>query len=798
MQSCEFVGHTINEEGMSFSRSKLDSIMNFKLPTTITTLQSFLGLANYFRNHVKNHSELARPLFDLIKKSKKHTALMWEPIHRQAYEALKLAVHECPQLWFRKEGAPLHLYTDASDFGIGSYVCQVVEGEEQPLAFMSKLLHDEQKRWDTFDKEAFAIFFSFKHFEYILRDEYFTVHTDHANLRFLHEGSSAKVRRWWTTMQEYRFGLTHIAGKDNVVADWFSRLCALDEEDLENNELAWADSPEEMAITQRTDLPKLDRGLRHLTPQIYKAISKAHNSKVGHFGITTTVAHLSDPTRTATYTKPWPGMTADVTFFIRRCPCCQKMSVLKTPIITNKFTTSSYMPMERLNIDTMGPFKADTHGNTQIIVIIDTFSRWVELYPRKDTTAAAAADALMEHYGTFGAAAEIVSDNGSQYSNHILEELGLLVGNRHTFTTAYSKEENAIVERANKEVLRHLRAMIFEENTVQHWYRYLPLIKRIMNSKVHSRTGVSPEQIIFGGAINLNRNMFASEASITQEIKESRKSLSQWASDMLSAQARFIKHAHKVQEKLDIRHLDSNPPDSMRKRFPINSFVLVTYPASNMKPGPPHKHLTFKKGPMRVTGYKPDGSDDFYNVINLCNNKVETVHASRLSTFEYDPEHTDPIQVAYRDQELFNIEKVISFAGRTKPKKKWTFLVKWEGYEDTYNTWQSWDDVKGNAVVHDYLRQINMASAIPKSYLSEQENPMDIHGDSNENELATEVSPHDEEKANATKTQTKLLSKPAKHAIPITIDPLVEAEKKRKFDQRFPTTAAKLRPRRGI
>ena len=779
MQSCEFVGHTINEQGMTFSRPKLDSIMNFPLPTTVTTLQSFLGLANYFRKHVKNHSELAKPLFDLIKKTTKHSPLVWQEESLHAYESLKLAVHSCPQLWFRKAGSPLHLYTDASDFGIGAYVCQQIDNEEQPLAFMSKLFHDEQKRWDTFDKEAFAIFKAFKDFEYILRDEFFTVHTDHANLRYLHEGSSAKVRRWWLTMQEYKFDLVHIAGKDNVVADRFSRLCALKEEDLDSNDLAWNDNPEERALTQSK--PRLDADSKYLTPQTYKAISHAHNSKVGHFGVATTIKHMSDPTRIATYTKPWQGMQADVASFIRRCPCCQKMSVLKTPIITNKFTTSSYMPMERLNIDTMGPFKADTNGNTQIIVIIDTFSRWVELYPRKDTTAAAAADALMEHYGTFGAAAEIVSDNGSQYANHVLEELGLLVGNRHTFTTAYSKEENAIVERANKEVLRHMRAMIFEENTVQHWHRYLPLIKRIMNSKVHSRTGVSPEQIIFGGAINLNRNMFASEASITQEIKESRKSLSQWASDMLSAQSRFIRIAQKVQEKNDIRHLESNPPDSMRIKFPINSFVLATYPSSNMKPGPPQKHLTYKKGPLRVQGY--NSKEDFYNLINLCNHKVETIHSSRLTAFEYDPEHTDPTQVAYRDQELFNIEKVITFSGKKLEKKKWTFLVKWEGYEDLYNTWQSWDDVKGNSVVHDYLRRINMAHAIPKSFQNEEDT------------TPLELQSGEKRKAESTPIPT---IRQRKDKVPKIIDEALEAEKKRKFLKRFPITAAGQRPRRGI
>jgi hypothetical protein len=48
-------------------------------------------------------------------------------------------------------------------------------------------------------------------------------------------------------------------------------------------------------------------------------------------------------------------------------------------------------------------------------------------------------------------------------------------------TIAYSKEENAIVERANKEVMRHLRAFIFDERIMSDWVKYIPLVQRIMN-----------------------------------------------------------------------------------------------------------------------------------------------------------------------------------------------------------------------------------------------------------------------------------------------------------------------------
>jgi hypothetical protein len=39
----------------------------------------------------------------------------------------------------------------------------------------------------------------------------------------------------------------------------------------------------------------------------------------------------------------------------------------------------------------------------------------------------------------------------------------------HILTTAYSKEENGIVERANQEILRHLRNIIFDKNVLSKW-----------------------------------------------------------------------------------------------------------------------------------------------------------------------------------------------------------------------------------------------------------------------------------------------------------------------------------------
>ena len=61
---------------------------------------------------------------------------------------------------------------------------------------------------------------------------------------------------------------------------------------------------------------------------------------------------------------------------------------------------------------------------------------------------------------TMGFADQIVSDNGTQFVNKIIEQVLLICGTKHYVTMAYSKQENAIVERSNKETLRHMKAIL--------------------------------------------------------------------------------------------------------------------------------------------------------------------------------------------------------------------------------------------------------------------------------------------------------------------------------------------------
>lgn len=209
----EFVGHIVDHEGLRMSEAKRNKVINFTQPKVAKGLKSFLGLANYFRDHIKDHSKIVQPLQDMIKKYKKGNKLKWTEETLNAFNLIKEAINNCPKIFFVQEDAPIYLHTDASKYAIGAYLFQIINNKEYPIAFLSKTLSKSQLNWSTFEKEAYAIYYSFMEFEYLLHDKFFILRTDHANLTFIRDSGSEKVRRWKLQIQDYNFHIEHIEGE---------------------------------------------------------------------------------------------------------------------------------------------------------------------------------------------------------------------------------------------------------------------------------------------------------------------------------------------------------------------------------------------------------------------------------------------------------------------------------------------------------------------------------------------------------------------------------------------------------
>ena len=116
----------IDSTGLSYTRKKLDSVYNFVKPQTQKQMKQFLGLANYFMDHIRDHSSVVAPLQALI--NPKYTRrvggnpIAWNTIAKTAFDSIREAIHQCPKLFFMNDTSPISLQTDASDYGIGAYL----------------------------------------------------------------------------------------------------------------------------------------------------------------------------------------------------------------------------------------------------------------------------------------------------------------------------------------------------------------------------------------------------------------------------------------------------------------------------------------------------------------------------------------------------------------------------------------------------------------------------------------------------------------------------------------------------
>ena len=583
--------------------------------------------------------------------------------------------------------SPIFLHTDASDYGIGAYLFQTREGREFPIAFLSKSLDDRMSRWDTAQKEGFAIFYAFDKWDHLLRNRFFTLRTDHDNLLRLKESyaSNKKVQRWLTAFQHYDYIIEHIQGSKNIVADNLSRFCP----------------------TINTSPPEIITFVHAITSiisdEIFQKIQSVHNDILSHCGAEACYKRLK---RKADL---WKGMRRDIKSFVNHCPTCQKNNQHFNRNIAFPFKVHGDSPMEKVDIDFIVGLRPDDKGVNTIMVIIDSFSRWVHLFPMIGLSALNAAEAVINHCGIFGIPKRFTHDNDSVLLSEIVKETIAILGTKSEVTLAYSKEEQAIVERANKEVMRHLRNFIFDNMAIKSFSRYIPLVQRIMNSSIHKATGFSPSMLIFGHSIDLNRNLISDNHELTtRDI-----SYNQWVQEVRDMQLFALGIAKKnLIDSAEI-HFENYPTN--QTNFVTGSYVLVEH-TNTFRRGPKSKLLPFLKGPFLVL----NSDKSRYTLQNLITKRVKDFHVKRLTPFNLDISKYDPTQVALRDDgDLFVIERISKMRGNAKgPKSQLFFQIYWTGYNDP--TWEPWSKVRTTLKLHEFLRsQTNktVQNLVPKTFI---------------------------------------------------------------------------------
>jgi hypothetical protein len=151
-----------------------------------------------------------------------------------------------------------------------------------------------------------------------------------------------------------------------------------------------------------------------------------------------------------------------------------------------------------------------------------------------------------------------------------------------------------------------------------------------------------------------------------------------------------------------IRAIDGEVNVHEAPEFTIGQFVLLKYPNR-----PPDKLSGLYRGPLVITGIE---RPDMIKVKDLISNKESVVHTSRLRVYRHpsDMMWTDKVALAAVDLDEFYVEKIITHDGNGRDPKKWTYLVRWAGYEEGDDSWLKYSAVKDLVALDEYARENNL------------------------------------------------------------------------------------------
>lgn len=664
-EEVKFCGHIFSAQGVRLDPERVEAIQRIAVPKTKKQLRQLLGATSFTREFVEEYKRPAAILSDMTKQPRR--VLVWNDEQLQAVQDLKDAVCNAVTLAYPRNDLPYIIESDACDLAAGAVLKQRHEdGKEYPVAFMSKKFTEAQRKWPTGQQELWAILLALDKFEVYTGTSIVTVRTDHANLQSLHSAKAPRLQRWALAIQDRPITVAFIKGSTNKVADWLSRA------EMDDNVAATS----VRAVYVATDT-------REIAPENRELVKQAHCWRVGHVGVDRTLRHLE------LMGKRWPQQELDVKQFVRECSTCQLIAKRQALGQEERRTIRVSEPFERVDIDCVGPLEEDAEGNRYCICAIDAFTKFIELKAVPTAESVHAARFINELSCRYAKIQEFRSDRGQQFCANIVEDLLKTQRIGHTTTLGSRPQANGHVERAQYEVIRLLRAILLDTRVQRGWSEQLCFVQHIINSEVHSATGFSPKQMMYGDAVTEQRGLL-------QQARQER-------TQTTTAYVQELKATQGLIEDLARAHMDKVIEERLQDageatEFEAGSLVLVA-PYGRR----PRKLGASWAGPMRVLHQQRNNVE----VEDLLSGKTKIYHVTRLRRYNCGPD-VDPREVAVlHDQGMGVVDRVLGHREHPEEPGQVQIHVAWLGFEldGEETTFEDLDKVQHLDIVKDYCEQ---------------------------------------------------------------------------------------------
>ena len=302
----------------------------------------------------------------------------------------------------------------------------------------------------------------------------------------------------------------------------------------------------------------------------------------GHMGIANTTEKIREK-------YCWRGMTEDVKKWVNSCQRCQLSKRgrsnnigLHRPIICTR-------PFQQVHIDLAGPLVRTNKGNKYIVVMIDAFSRYVELDAIPDKTTATVANSFFQKIVCrHGCPERLCSDRGREF-NSVMKRLCEIMKVKKIFTTAYNPEGNSPAERLVGFVKQSLR--IFTENRIREWDTYLAPCAFVYINHPIEAIGTSPFELIFGRVPNVPADILHGEEPLRLDNE-------QYSINLKERLRIANEYSQEVQRK--VKERESARYNEKHKETDVKVGDWVTMYRPETKKGMPKKLLRQNRGPFKV------------------------------------------------------------------------------------------------------------------------------------------------------------------------------------------------------
>ena len=759
-----FLGHIVSGEGIKVDPAKVAKIKQWPVPRTVKQVESFIGLASYYRRFVPDFATISAPINSLKQKNKKWN---WTDECQRAFELLKQKLCEAPIVRCPNNSYTYVLQTDASQVGIGAVLSQrTPNGEEYVIEYASRTLNKAERNYSTIEKECLAIIWAVCHFRVYLFGIDFIIQSDHKPLRYLSnmKDLNGRLTRWSLKLQEYNFIIEYRKGSKNGNADALSRYDIREinhiycSQNWRNNNIELAEDDEiyqmdmnkiltlsnvesqlaEIKAKQHEDQVLktiidrinnneivgtefvLDNGVlynfglnvkkelvrRLAVPDIMRSdvMKQMHDDTLcGHLGIEKTYRRLIDRFW-------WPNMYKYCADYIKACKNCQSLKQpigrrnnLKLPLMGMPVPSA---PFELIGVDTIDKLPTTPRNNKYIIVFTDYLTKWPEAFALPDIKAETIADTLVTQIiCRHGVPKMLLSDRGKSFIGDVAKAVYDILNIKKLNTTAYHPQTNGLTERFNGTLVKMLGMYCNKQQN--NWDIYIPYVLFAYRTSHHKGLIQTPFYLLYGREATLPTDIIT-----RSDIEEKYKS----AADYSLVMKERLNTAHEtVKQYLNkISKHRNDIANEYPSIYKEGDLVNVKFPT--VKTGMRRKLTHQWRGPYVVVKQLAPKTYQvkLHNGIQKLSRSLELLKPYHAHP---DSQHVnnDMKQVNDSDEE-YVVERVIDVRDSNDGGKE--YLVKWKGYPMSENTWEPAEHMMNAQRLIDKYWQQQQPSSTTHQHLS--------------------------------------------------------------------------------